>query len=86
MKKTKTGVTSFALALCCVFITSLANSQPAPASEPTVKVFLAATGTIEQLPTVLDGISDNLSSKGVSNKELSAQPGSRSIALDEVNN
>ena len=84
MKTIKTGVTSLALALFGVFITSPSNCQPAPATEPTVKVFLAATGTIEQLPTVLDGISDHLSSKGVNNKEFNYQPESRSMALDEL--
>jgi hypothetical protein len=58
------------------------SEQPAP--RPTAKVFLAASGTAEQLPTVLDGITDCLSVKGVTTKQISSEPMSRAIAVDKL--
>ena len=61
------------VSIFCILVAGFAFAQqPPPVPTSAVKVFLAATGAAEQLPTVLDGISDYLSDKGVSSKQLSS--------------
>jgi hypothetical protein len=47
-------------------------------------VFLAGTGNPDRLPDVLDGIAGCLAEKGVTVKQLGAEPKSRGVALDEM--
>lgn len=53
-------------------------------AEDAKPVILAGTGQSPHLQTVLDGISDVLSSNGVKVKVISAEPKARSAVLDDM--
>jgi len=71
------------VAVCAAFVVFASAQQPT-SPEPPVKVFIAASGAAEQLPAILDGLTDCLTAKGVHAKQLSAAAMSRGVALDEL--
>ncbi len=73
------------LAIVVVFCSYAVPAFAQQSAQRQPAVFLAATGAADQLPIVLDGISDCLSAKGVTVKQLSSSPTSRGISIDQVN-